>query len=110
MLEQAVEDARLDLVVDLEQADVRRVLELVAREPGLRGDDLVGQLHHRLLPLGQRGEFGQRAPTVRQLRECGVGGLQVEQAQLGFVVGVHGFDFTRCGLNSTRGRAGSRDR
>ena len=45
--------------------------------------------HWRWSWPGDRRELGQRAPPVRELGQGGVGGLQVEQTQLGGRVGFH---------------------
>jgi hypothetical protein len=48
----------------------------------------VVQLGRLLLQVGEGGQLGQVLPAVRQLRESGVGRLQVEQSELGGGVGV----------------------
>ena len=72
----------------------------VVLEPALLGGDVVGAglgvddvvrraPAARCSRSAERGELGQRAAPVRELGERGVDRLQVEQAQLGGVIGVH---------------------
>jgi hypothetical protein len=57
---------------------------------GLGRDDLVAQRRQARVQLGELGDLRERALLVRQLVELGVERLDVEEAELGFGLGVQG--------------------
>ena len=63
------------------------VSDLVELRPQLQR--VAAQLAGLLVGRGEPREFGQVSATMRELGEFGVGGLQVEQPDLGGGIGFH---------------------